>query len=283
MGGMIREKPTIPGTEKLEDARRGCDPAHHRARPMCLTPLPQGWDDDVCLIRFHAGPPYEDIAFKVVNKKWEYSSRRCPPPSSDANGADPRATAPLPWGLGWGAVLPRKHPSPAHTDTVMASGVALRSSVPAATHALILATTRIPPRCRMPPRGAAGGTAARSSAGCCTSTSTSSTTATAGNPTGRIPSPPLSVPRTVPLSPTNCPFATPRPVAPGHLPLPLCIPQQEAPLAHRLSCHAPSPQRGSVAVAVSVSCACTCFSHSRPAGKEFHEDGTKSSFSFSVT
>lgn len=37
----------------------------------------KGWDDDVCLIRFHAGPPYEDIAFKIVNKKWEYSSRRC--------------------------------------------------------------------------------------------------------------------------------------------------------------------------------------------------------------
>eukprot|EP00668_Euglena_longa_P014439 GGOE01018429.1.p1 GENE.GGOE01018429.1~~GGOE01018429.1.p1 ORF type:complete len:573 (+),score=236.88 GGOE01018429.1:99-1817(+) len=36
----------------------------------------KGWDDDVCLIRFHAGPPYEDIAFKIVNKKWEYSSRR---------------------------------------------------------------------------------------------------------------------------------------------------------------------------------------------------------------
>ena len=36
----------------------------------------KGWDDDVCLIRFHAGPPYEDIAFKIVNKKWEYSNRR---------------------------------------------------------------------------------------------------------------------------------------------------------------------------------------------------------------
>ncbi|KAH7828004.1 putative Cactus-binding C-terminus of cactin protein [Monocercomonoides exilis] len=28
------------------------------------------------IIRFHAGPPYEDIAFKIVNKEWEYRGRR---------------------------------------------------------------------------------------------------------------------------------------------------------------------------------------------------------------
>jgi len=41
-----------------------------------VEPTEKGWDDDICLIRFHAGPPYEDIAFKIVNKKWEYQSRR---------------------------------------------------------------------------------------------------------------------------------------------------------------------------------------------------------------
>ncbi|MCL7046526.1 hypothetical protein MKW94_007657 [Papaver nudicaule] len=32
--------------------------------------------DETCLIRFHAGPPYEDIAFKIVNKEWEYSHKK---------------------------------------------------------------------------------------------------------------------------------------------------------------------------------------------------------------
>ena len=32
--------------------------------------------DDFCIIRFHAGPPYEDIAFKIVNKEWETGHRR---------------------------------------------------------------------------------------------------------------------------------------------------------------------------------------------------------------
>jgi hypothetical protein len=26
--------------------------------------------------RFSAGPPYEDIAFRIVNKEWEYSHKR---------------------------------------------------------------------------------------------------------------------------------------------------------------------------------------------------------------
>ena len=29
-----------------------------------------------CLLRFHAGPPYEDIAFKILNKEWEYSHKK---------------------------------------------------------------------------------------------------------------------------------------------------------------------------------------------------------------
>ncbi len=28
--------------------------------------------DEFCIIRFHAGPPYEDIAFKIVNREWNY-------------------------------------------------------------------------------------------------------------------------------------------------------------------------------------------------------------------
>jgi hypothetical protein len=33
-------------------------------------------EDDTCLIRFIAGPPYEDIAFRIVDKEWDYSARR---------------------------------------------------------------------------------------------------------------------------------------------------------------------------------------------------------------
>ncbi|KAJ1733638.1 hypothetical protein LPJ72_002764 [Coemansia sp. Benny D160-2] len=36
---------------------------------------PAGGDDTVVL-RFVAGPPYEDIAFRVVNREWEYNRRR---------------------------------------------------------------------------------------------------------------------------------------------------------------------------------------------------------------
>lgn len=35
---------------------------------------PQG--PDTVLIRFMAGAPYEDIAFRIVNKEWEYSAKR---------------------------------------------------------------------------------------------------------------------------------------------------------------------------------------------------------------
>ena len=31
---------------------------------------------DFAILRFHAGPPYEDIAFKVVNREWEYSYKK---------------------------------------------------------------------------------------------------------------------------------------------------------------------------------------------------------------
>ncbi|KAF4505528.1 hypothetical protein G6O67_007466 [Ophiocordyceps sinensis] len=31
---------------------------------------------DTCLIHFIAGPPYEDIAFRIVDREWDYSSKR---------------------------------------------------------------------------------------------------------------------------------------------------------------------------------------------------------------
>jgi hypothetical protein len=32
--------------------------------------------DEFCILRFHAGPPYEDIAFKIVNREWNKSRKR---------------------------------------------------------------------------------------------------------------------------------------------------------------------------------------------------------------
>jgi len=32
--------------------------------------------DEFCVIRFHAGPPYEDIAFKIINREWNLSRKR---------------------------------------------------------------------------------------------------------------------------------------------------------------------------------------------------------------
>lgn len=39
-----------------------------------IKPIPG--DDETQLIVFTAGPPYEDIAFRIVKKPWEYSHRR---------------------------------------------------------------------------------------------------------------------------------------------------------------------------------------------------------------
>lgn len=33
-------------------------------------------EDDTCVIRFIAGPPYQDIAFRIVDKEWDYSAKR---------------------------------------------------------------------------------------------------------------------------------------------------------------------------------------------------------------
>ncbi|XP_025835190.1 cactin isoform X2 [Agrilus planipennis] len=39
-----------------------------------LTPCPD--NKEFAILRFRAGPPYEDIAFKIVNREWEYSYKR---------------------------------------------------------------------------------------------------------------------------------------------------------------------------------------------------------------
>lgn len=31
---------------------------------------------DFVVLKIHAGPPYEDIAFKIVNREWEYGYKR---------------------------------------------------------------------------------------------------------------------------------------------------------------------------------------------------------------
>ncbi|KAL7745114.1 hypothetical protein ACLKA6_008173 [Drosophila palustris] len=39
-----------------------------------LTPCAD--NGDFAVLRFHTGPPYEDIAFKIVNREWEFSYKR---------------------------------------------------------------------------------------------------------------------------------------------------------------------------------------------------------------
>ena len=33
-------------------------------------------EEDTCLIRFVSGPPYEEVAFRIVDKEWDYSAKR---------------------------------------------------------------------------------------------------------------------------------------------------------------------------------------------------------------
>jgi Cactus-binding C-terminus of cactin protein/Conserved mid region of cactin len=44
-----------------------------RRRGQTLAPA---GEEDNCLIRFMAGPPYEDIAFRIVDREWDFSSKR---------------------------------------------------------------------------------------------------------------------------------------------------------------------------------------------------------------
>ncbi|KAK3986053.1 mid region of cactin-domain-containing protein [Cladorrhinum sp. PSN332] len=46
---------------------------HGRRKGESLAPA---GSEDTCLIRFIAGPPYEDIAFRIVDREWDYSAKR---------------------------------------------------------------------------------------------------------------------------------------------------------------------------------------------------------------
>jgi len=37
---------------------------------------PDSKDGSTCYLIFKAGPPYEDLAFRLVNKEWEYSHKK---------------------------------------------------------------------------------------------------------------------------------------------------------------------------------------------------------------
>lgn len=46
---------------------------HGRKRGESFAPA---GEEDTCLIRFIAGAPYEDIAFRIVDREWDYSAKR---------------------------------------------------------------------------------------------------------------------------------------------------------------------------------------------------------------
>ena len=46
---------------------------HGRKRGESFAPA---GEEDTCLIRFISGPPYEDLAFRIVDKEWDYSAKR---------------------------------------------------------------------------------------------------------------------------------------------------------------------------------------------------------------
>ncbi|KAK4481246.1 hypothetical protein RD792_012129 [Penstemon davidsonii] len=47
-----------------------------KSRAPTYTITKDGDSAETCIITFHAGPPYEDIAFRIVNKEWEYSHKK---------------------------------------------------------------------------------------------------------------------------------------------------------------------------------------------------------------
>jgi hypothetical protein len=77
------------------DAPHATPCAPHARR---VEPDPTG-SKDTCILVFSAGPPYEDIAFRVVNKEWE-TTQRCGAPRRRGGARARRATrAPLGCGL----------------------------------------------------------------------------------------------------------------------------------------------------------------------------------------
>lgn len=45
-------------------------------KPPSYTIEKDGNSVETCIIRFHGGPPYQDIAFKIVNNEWELSRKK---------------------------------------------------------------------------------------------------------------------------------------------------------------------------------------------------------------
>ncbi|PWA57575.1 cactin [Artemisia annua] len=45
-------------------------------KPPSYTIEKDGDGVETCIIRFHGGPPYQDIAFKIVNNEWELSRKK---------------------------------------------------------------------------------------------------------------------------------------------------------------------------------------------------------------
>lgn len=48
----------------------------HKDSTPSFTLKPCADNAEFAVLRFHAGPPYEDIAFKIVNREWEFSYKR---------------------------------------------------------------------------------------------------------------------------------------------------------------------------------------------------------------
>ncbi|KAK3076667.1 hypothetical protein LTS18_012394, partial [Coniosporium uncinatum] len=47
-----------------------------KSEPKPDQALAPTWEENTCLLRFMAGPPYKDIAFRIIDKEWEYSAKR---------------------------------------------------------------------------------------------------------------------------------------------------------------------------------------------------------------
>lgn len=75
------DKSTTPGYSLVSGGTDGAfDQKIHSIRftnifrSIFQTPCPE--NKDFAILRFHSGPPYEDLAFKIVNREWEYSYKR---------------------------------------------------------------------------------------------------------------------------------------------------------------------------------------------------------------
>jgi len=63
--------PDLISTAKAPTYRIEREQGRRRGQPMA----PAG-EEDTCLIKFIAGPPYEEIAFRIVDREWDYSAKR---------------------------------------------------------------------------------------------------------------------------------------------------------------------------------------------------------------